>query len=209
MDTEYLHYLFLRNGLFEGRYHAGGRPVALGDTRVPLFMVATARNHVAPWHSVYKLNLVAETELTFLLTSGGHNAGIVSEPRLSAPQLLGRRPASGRRVPRPGHLGRQHPGPARILVAGLGGLLAQHSTGRVAPPTLGAPDAGYPSLADTPGATSRSAGRYRSCGATRPILTRSQVMSRPKRKPPTWAKKATPPPLAEALNSPKLASMSW
>jgi hypothetical protein len=28
-------------------------------------------------------------------------------------------------------------------------------------------------------------------------------------KPPTWAKKATPPPLALALVSPKLASMSW
>ena len=27
--------------------------------------------------------------------------------------------------------------------------------------------------------------------------------------PPTWAKNATPPPFAEALNSPKLASMSW
>jgi hypothetical protein len=27
--------------------------------------------------------------------------------------------------------------------------------------------------------------------------------------PPTWAKNATPPPDAEALNSPKLASISW
>jgi hypothetical protein len=27
--------------------------------------------------------------------------------------------------------------------------------------------------------------------------------------PPTWAKNATPLPFAEALNSPKLASMSW
>jgi len=80
MHTKYLHHLFLRNDLFEGRYQAGGRPVALGDIRVPLFMVATVHDHVAPWRSVYKLNLVAETELTFLLTSGGHNAGIISEP---------------------------------------------------------------------------------------------------------------------------------
>ena len=30
-----------------------------------------------------------------------------------------------------------------------------------------------------------------------------------RRTPPTWAKNATPPPFAEALNSPKLASISW
>jgi hypothetical protein len=42
-----------------------------------------------------------------------------------------------------------------------------------------------------------------------PARTRSRVISRPKMNPPTWAKNATPPPLALALNSPKFASMNW
>ena len=80
MHSEYLHHLFLDNDLSEGRYTVGDRPVALTDIRVPLFVVGAETDHVAPWRSVFKICLLSDTEVTFLLTSGGHNAGIISEP---------------------------------------------------------------------------------------------------------------------------------
>ena len=80
MHSEYLRRLFLDNDLAEGRFLVDGRPVALSDIRVPIFAVGTVNDHVAPWRSTYKINLQTETEVTYLLTSGGHNAGIVSEP---------------------------------------------------------------------------------------------------------------------------------
>lgn len=80
MHSEYLRRLYLNNDLAEGRYEVDGRPVTIGDIRQPVFTVGTVKDHVAPWRSVYKWNQLADTSVTFLLTEGGHNAGIISEP---------------------------------------------------------------------------------------------------------------------------------
>ncbi|WP_043286431.1 PHA/PHB synthase family protein [Paraburkholderia oxyphila] len=80
MHTEYLNRLFLDNDLAAGRYCVDGQPVALPDIEAPMFVVGTERDHVSPWRSVYKLHLLTHNALTFVLTAGGHNAGIVSEP---------------------------------------------------------------------------------------------------------------------------------
>ena len=152
MHSEYLRKLFLDNDLAEGRFLAGGEPITLSDIHAPIFAVGTERDHVAPWHSVYKINWQAEAEVTFLLTSGGHNAGIVSEP--------GHAGRSFRAHCKDG--GGRHLDPERFLAEAerkdrswwphwLSWLAARSGT-PTAPPTMGAPSAGYPVLDKAPGA---------------------------------------------------------
>jgi len=151
MHTEYLRRLFLDNDLAEGRYQAGGRKIGLNDIRVPLFAVGTEADHVAPWRSVYKFHLLTDADVTFVLTSGGHNAGIVSEPghphrryRVTTqsnndhyvdPEVwLAETPVTN---------GSWWPEWTRWLDA--------HSGAPVAPPAIGAPKAGYAPVCDAPG----------------------------------------------------------
>ena len=150
MHSEYLRKLFLDNALAEGRFEAGGSVVALSDLQLPMFVLGTERDHVAPWQSVYKMNLLSDAEVTFVLTNGGHNAGVVSEP---------------------GHAGRHYEiatKPQRATYVEPAAWLARatrlegswwpewhswlsaHSSAPVPPPTMGAEGKYVPS-ADAPG----------------------------------------------------------
>ncbi|SNX72410.1 polyhydroxyalkanoate synthase [Cereibacter ovatus] len=80
MHSEYLRELFLENRFAEGKYELEGHKLSLTELRLPILAVGTETDHVAPWRSVFKIQRLTETETTFILTSGGHNAGIVSEP---------------------------------------------------------------------------------------------------------------------------------
>jgi len=152
MHSQYLRGLFLENRLTAGRFAVEGEVIALKDLRMPMFVIGTETDHIAPWHSVYKIHLFTDNELTFLLTNGGHNAGIVSEP---------------------GHKGRhfeiavRHPGDRyvdaqtwRARATRREGswwpqwaswLTARSDQRRTAPPTMGAPAHGLGPLCPAPG----------------------------------------------------------
>ena len=151
MHSEYLRTTFLRNDLFEGRYVAGGRPVTLSDIRAPVFVVATQRDHVAPWRSVYKLNLVAESELTFLLASGGHNAGIISEPGHPHRSFRSDTRAAGAPYRDPDRWLAETAAQEGSWWPTWEKWLTKRSSGRGSPPPMGSPDRRHPRLARAPG----------------------------------------------------------
>jgi polyhydroxyalkanoate synthase len=96
MHHEYLTALYLHNALATSSYRVDGRAVSLADLRLPIFMVGTERDHISPWPSVYKLHHLCDAEISFVLTSGGHNAGIISEPGHAGRNYrLACRPAQG------------------------------------------------------------------------------------------------------------------
>lgn len=152
MHSQYLRGLFLENRLTAGRYAVGGRVIALKDIHIPMFVVGTKSDHIAPWRSVYKVHLFTDNEATFVLTNGGHNAGIVSEPG-----------HHGRRY----HISTRHPDDRYVdadtwlarasLVEGswwpawADWLQARSSTERVPPPAIGAPERGLVPLCPAPG----------------------------------------------------------
>jgi polyhydroxyalkanoate synthase subunit PhaC len=151
MHSEYLRKLFLDNDLAEERFTVEGRPVALTDIRVPIFAVGTVSDHVAPWRSTYKINFQTETEVTYLLTTGGHNAGIVSEPGHAGRSFQVMIRKADDRYRDPDTFLAQAPRKAGSWWPEWAAWLGARSDAPVAPPPTGAPASGYAPLADAPG----------------------------------------------------------
>jgi polyhydroxyalkanoate synthase len=151
MHSEYLRSLFLNNELAEGRFPADDRPVALTDIRIPIFAVGTLRDHVAPWRSTYKIHLLTDTEVTYVLATGGHNAGIVSEPGHNNRSFQVMTKASDEHYRDAESWEAAAPTRSGSWWPQWVSWLEQRSGAPVVPPSMGAPAAEYAPLADAPG----------------------------------------------------------
>jgi polyhydroxyalkanoate synthase len=151
MHSEYLRGLFLENRLSAGRFAVEGRIVALRDITVPLFVVATESDHIAPWRSVYKTKLFTNSDMRFVLTKGGHNGGILSEPGHPRRHYrIGHRERGALYMDPDTWFASREPRAGSWWPA-WSDWLAEQSSGRVDPPPMGAAEAGYPPLDDAPG----------------------------------------------------------
>ena len=152
MHTEYLQTCYLENKLAEASYEVDGRPICIGDITVPAFVLGTATDHVAPWKSVYKALRLMNNELTFVLTTGGHNAGIACGP--DHPR---RKHQIATRAPGDLYCDPDRWAESTELVDGSwwpawNDWLDWHTSGQAAAPAMGNPEEGIQELEDAPGA---------------------------------------------------------
>ena len=152
MHAQYLRALFLENRLTAGRYAVEGAVIALKNIQQPMFAVGTETDHIAPWRSVYKLHLFTDNELTFVLTNGGHNAGVVSEPGHRGRQYhIAKRQPGDRYVDADAWLARAKQADSSWWPAWASWLESHSSRERVSPPAIGSPSHGLVPLYPAPG----------------------------------------------------------
>jgi len=152
MHSQYLRKLFLNNDLTYGRFKVNGKRVTLADLTVPIFVVSTRKDHVSPWKSVHKIHLFTHTDITFVLTTGGHNVGIVNEPgsKKSRAYQIGVRKKDDRHISGSKFL-KTSPEQDGSWWPAWDEWLKEHSSTKVNSPNIGNAKEGVEVICDAPG----------------------------------------------------------
>jgi polyhydroxyalkanoate synthase subunit PhaC len=80
MHSFYLRTLYAHNQLAKGEMELSGQRLSLADVKNDTYIVGAVNDHIVPWPSSYKATGMLGGSVRYVLSSGGHIAGIVNPP---------------------------------------------------------------------------------------------------------------------------------
>ncbi len=80
LHTTSLRRLYLENALASGSFVVEGKAIDLRSIKIPVFIHAAKKDHISPFHSVYKGVKLFSGDVAFVLADSGHIAGVVNPP---------------------------------------------------------------------------------------------------------------------------------
>lgn len=80
MHAFYLRNFYVENRLAAGTLEIAGRTVDLGAVKQPTYVVSAVNDHIVPWQAAYRTVDLVGGPVRYVLSSGGHIAGIVNPP---------------------------------------------------------------------------------------------------------------------------------
>ncbi len=80
MHSFYLRSLYINNELATGELELAGQRLSLSSIKTDTYIVGAINDHIVPWPASYKATHLLGGTVRYVLTSGGHIAGIVNPP---------------------------------------------------------------------------------------------------------------------------------
>jgi polyhydroxyalkanoate synthase subunit PhaC len=80
MHSFYLRCLYLKNELAKGEMELAGQRLALPEVKNDTYVVGAINDHIVPWPASYQATRLLGGDVRYVLSSGGHIAGIVNPP---------------------------------------------------------------------------------------------------------------------------------
>jgi polyhydroxyalkanoate synthase subunit PhaC len=80
MHSFYLRCLYMRNELAAGQMELAGQRLSLGQVKSDAYVVGAVNDHIVPWPASYQSTALLGGDVRYVLSSGGHIAGIVNPP---------------------------------------------------------------------------------------------------------------------------------
>jgi len=84
MHSFYLRSLYMDNLLARGELEIAGERLSLSDVKSDAYIVGAINDHIVPWQGSYQATHLLAGDVRYLLSSGGHIAGIVNPPNPKA-----------------------------------------------------------------------------------------------------------------------------